>query len=157
MLPIIKVDDLRGPEIAALLTAHLAFAFQHTPPESIHAFNMEGLRVPEMTVWTAWDGSALLGCGGLLQLDPHHGEVKSMHTAAAHRRNGIAARMLGHIVDQARQRSYRRLSLETGSMDAFSASRALYARFGFIPCGPYGSYRDDPNSVFMTLDLAASS
>lgn len=157
MTTVIKQDNLHGPEIAELLTAHLTFAAEHTPPESIHALDLDGLRAPDMTLWTVWEGSTLLGCGGLKQLDPSHGEVKSMHTSAAHRRKGVAARMLGHIIDQARQRSYRRLSLETGSMDAFGASRALYTRFGFIPCGPFGTYRDDPNSVFMTLDLAAQA
>jgi putative acetyltransferase len=149
----ITKDDLTGPEIAALLTAHMSFAQLHSPPESIHAMPLDGLRGPNITLWTAWDGAALLSCGALKQLDPSHGEVKSMHTAAAHRRKGIAALMLGHIIDQARQRSYCRLSLETGSMDAFAASRALYALFGFLPCDPFADYGEDPHSVFMTLDL----
>ena len=150
----IKEDDLGGPEIVELLTAHHAFAAGHSPPESIHALDLDGLRGPEVTVWTAWAGNDLTGCGALKELDPTHGEIKSMHTAAAHRRKGVAASLLAHIIVQARGRFYRRLSLETGSMAAFTPSRTLYARFGFKPCRPYADYSQDPNSAFMTLELA---
>jgi putative acetyltransferase len=108
-----------------------------------------------MTFWTAWDGAGLLGCGALKALDPSHGEIKSMHTAAQHRGRGVAAGLVAHMVAEARSRRYRRLSLETGAMDAFAPARALYARCGFVGCGPFGDYRPDPNSVFMTLELAA--
>jgi putative acetyltransferase len=146
----IREDDLRGPEIAALLTAHLDTMAQHSPPESRHALDLDGLRVPAVTFWCAWDGPALLGCGALKQLDPEHGEVKSMHTAAAHRGKGVAAALVEHILGVAAARGYRRLSLETGSMAAFEPARALYARYGFEFCGPFEGYREDPNSVFMT-------
>jgi len=144
---LIREDDLGGPEIAELLRAHLASA------ESVHALDLEALRAPEITFWTLWDGSDLLGCGALKELDPLHGEIKSMHTAEACRRRGVGARILTHIIDEARRRRYRRLSLETGSPEAFAPARALYARFGFVICGPFANYREDPYSVFMTRDL----
>jgi putative acetyltransferase len=111
------------------------------------------LRSPKVTFWTAWDGVSLLGCGALKELDPFQGEIKSMHTATKHRGCGVAAGLVTHIVAGARARCYQRLSLETGSMDAFAPARALYSRFGFISSGPFGDYILDPNSVFMTLDL----
>jgi putative acetyltransferase len=150
---LIREDDLRGPEIAALLRAHLDHAARHSPPESIHALDLERLRAPGITFWSAWSGDTLLGCGALKQLAPDHGEIKSMHTAAAHRGKGVAARLLAHILEEARARSYRRVSLETGSMDGFAPARALYARFGFRVCGPFAQYREDPYSVCMTLEL----
>lgn len=149
----IKVDDLRGPEIAALLEAHLKLMRETSPPESVHALDLAGLRVPEVTFWTLWDGATLLGCGALKALGPDHGEIKSMHTAAAARGRGVARAMLAHILAEARARGYRRLSLETGSMEAFAPARALYAGFGFRDCPPFGDYVLDPNSVFMTLEL----
>jgi putative acetyltransferase len=149
----IRVDDLRSPEVAALLDAHLAHAQSASPRNSMHALDLEALRSPEITFWTVWDGARLLGCGGLRELDRFHGEIKSMHTAAQHRGGGVAKALLAHIVDEARSRSYERLSLETGSMDAFAPARALYAGFGFVLCPPFGDYVLDPNSVFMTLDL----
>jgi putative acetyltransferase len=150
----IRVDELQEPEVADLLRAHLAHSRKWSPPESIHALDLDALRSPEITFWTVWDGADLLGCGALKELDPSHGEIKSMHTAAEHRGRGIATGLLAHIIDEARSRSYQRLSLETGAMDAFAPGRALYARFGFIDAAPFGDYIADPNSVFMTLDLA---
>lgn len=149
----IREDDLRGPEIAALLGAHLDQMADQSPPESRHALDLDGLRVPEVTFWCAWDGPDLLGCGALKALDPGHGEIKSMHTSAAHRGRGVGAKILTHIIDTARARGYRHLSLETGSMAAFAPARALYERFGFEYCAPFADYREDPNSVFMTLEL----
>jgi putative acetyltransferase len=149
----IEVDDLRGPEIAGLLEAHLKLMRDTSPPESVHALDLDGLRAPEVTFWTAWDGAQLLGCGALKALDPGHGEIKSMHTAAGARGRGVARAMLAHILGEARRRGYRRLSLETGSMAAFAPARTLYAGFGFHDCPPFGDYVLDPNSVFMTLEL----
>lgn len=150
---LIRQDDLNGPEIAALLRTHLEHSAQHSPPESIHALNLEGLRAPDITFWAAWVDRTLVGCGALRQLSPAHGEIKSMHTVAAYRGQGIAARLLAFILDEARARRYSRVSLETGTMEGFAPARALYARFGFAPCAPFGSYREDPNSVCMTLRL----
>ena len=149
----IRVDDLRGPEIAQLLRTHLANARRWSPPESIHALDLGGLRAPQVTFWTAWEGATLLGCGALKELDRLHGEIKSMHTAEEFRGRGVATHLLAHIIGEARQRCYQRLSLENGSMEAYAPARALYARFGFVRTGPFDSYAEDPNCFFMTLDL----
>jgi putative acetyltransferase len=152
----IRLDDLRGPEIAALLAAHVAFCRASSPPESTHVLDLDALRVPSITFWSAWDGAELMGCAAVKELDASHGEVKSMHTASRHRGRGLALALLRHVAAEARTRGYRRLSLETGSMQAFAPARALYTRFGFVTCAPFADYRVDPNSVFMTLALAST-
>jgi len=149
----IRVDDLSGAQIRALIEEHLRSMFLHSPPESVHALPVEALRRPEVTFWSVWRDGDLLGCGALKELDARHGEIKSMRTAARHLRKGVAAGMVQHILEEAGKRGYRRLSLETGSMAAFAPARSLYARFGFQPCGPFADYIDDPNSVFMTREL----
>ena len=149
----IRVDDLSSPQIAGLLREHLQSMALHSPPESVHALDLRALREPEITFWSVWRDDALLGCGALKELDPVHGEIKSMRTSADHARQGVATALLRHIIDIARQRSYRRLSLETGSADAFQPARSLYARFGFRECGPFDGYVEDPYSVFMTKEL----
>lgn len=149
----IRVDPLRHPAVIALLREHLDWMHRTSPPESVHALDLDGLRRPGITFWTLWDGDALAGCGALRELDAAHGEVKSMRTAQAFQRRGVASRMLSHIVGEARRRGYRRLSLETGSMDYFAPARRLYAGAGFEPCAPFGDYVEDPNSVFMTRAL----
>jgi len=149
----IKVDDLSGVEIATLLKIHLQSLSALSPPESMHALDLDSLRKPEITFWSVWDGNELAGCGALKELDREHAEIKSMRTAAGHLRKGVASRMLEHIIQEARRRKYRRLSLETGSMAAFEPARRLYAKFGFKACGPFVGYVEDPNSVFMTLEL----
>lgn len=147
----IVVDDLTGPEVAALLDEHLAEMCAVSPPESTHALDLAGLRRPEVTFWTVWEGTALLACGALLELDLTHGEIKSMRTASAHQGRGIGSRLVAHVVAEARRRGYGRLSLETGSSDHFAPARRLYARHGFVPCGPFAGYPDDPHSAHMTL------
>lgn len=149
----IKIDDLTGPEVSDLLREHLRSMALHSPPESIHALDLNALRKPEITFWTVWEGDELAGCGALKALGAQHGEIKSMRTASAHLRKGVAARLLQHIIDEAGRRGYRRLSLETGSMAAFDPARKLYARFGFKYCGPFADYIEDPYSVFMTKEL----
>ena len=149
----IKIDDLTGPRIAEFLREHLENMAQNSPPESMHALSLEELRKPDITFWSVWNGGELMGCGALKELDPQHGEIKSMRTASNHRRKGVAARMVEHILEKARRRNYRRVSLETGSMDAFIPARTLYAKFGFEECGPFADYVEDPNSVFMTKEL----
>ena len=146
-------DDLTHPAVIALLREHLACMHRISPPESVHALDLDALRGPDMRFWTLWDGGVLAGCGALRLLEARHGEVKSMRTAQTHLRLGVASRMLDHIVDDARRRGCARLSLETGSMAYFAPARALYARAGFIVCGPFGDYVDDPYSVFMTRML----
>ena len=149
----IELDNLSRHEVHALLNEHLANMYELSPPESVHALDLTKLRAPDITFWTIWDGSLLLGCGALKELTPAHGEVKSMRTPQALRRRGAARAILAHIVAEARSRGYRRLSLETGSQEAFEPAQKLYQSFGFSHCGPFADYQPDPNSVFMTLEL----
>jgi len=149
----IRLGGLEDPAVIGLLEEHLQSMAVHSPPESIHALDLAGLQRPEMTFWSVWQDGGLLGCGALKELDARHGEIKSMRTAAAHLRKGVARRLMVHLIDEARRRSYERLSLETGSMEAFAAARNLYASFGFQECEPFGEYVLDPYSVFMTREL----
>lgn len=149
----IRQGGLDTAEVAALLGEHLVEMRRYSPPESVHALDLDRLRTPDLTFWSVWDGSDVLACGALRELDPTHGELKSMRTAAAHRRRGVAAALLEHLVAEARSRGYARVSLETGSPEAFAPARALYAGYGFRACGPFGPYVADDFSVFMTLDL----
>ncbi|MBO7744531.1 GNAT family N-acetyltransferase [Paenibacillus sp. MWE-103] len=149
----IIIDDLTGPEVAELLNEHLRSMSAQSPPESMHALDLEGLRRPEITFWSAWDGKELLGCGALKDLGGGHGELKSMRTATAHLRKGVARGILRHIVAEAKRRGFTRLSLETGSMASFEPARKLYERFGFDYCAPFADYEEDPNSAFMTRAL----
>ena len=149
----IRLDDLSGPEVQALLDEHLRDMALLSPRDSVHALDLKGLRQPDITFWTAWSNGDLLGCGALKQLDPRHGEIKSMRTAVAHRRRGVARMMLRHIMHEAQKRGYERLSLETGAVDGFQPAQQLYRSFGFEYCGPFANYRSDPNSVFMTRSL----
>lgn len=146
-------DDLSSAEVDALLNEHLEGMARHSPPQSIHALDLDELRAPDVTFWTAWDNEELLGCGALKELDASHGEIKSMRTARAHLRQGVAATILQHLIDECRRRSYARLSLETGSGAAFAPAISLYTKFGFEHCGPFSEYPADPFSRFMTLEL----
>jgi putative acetyltransferase len=150
---LIRVDDLRGPEIAAMLEEHLEDMHASSPEDSCHALDLEGLRRPEVTFWTAWDGPVLAGCGAIKRLDGTHAEIKSMRTAATFRGRGIGSQMLAHILVEARGRGYRRVSLETGAGEFFAPARALYVKFGFVACAPFADYRDDPNSYYMTREI----
>lgn len=149
----IMEGGLDDPRVVALLHVHLSRARAETAPGSAHALDLSGLRAPEVSFWSAWEGEELLGVGALKRLDAEHGEVKSMHTAEAARGRGVASALLREILAAGRRRGMRRLSLETGSWAYFLPARALYARHGFVECGPFGDYREDPNSVFMTLEL----
>ncbi|WP_028080279.1 GNAT family N-acetyltransferase [Solimonas soli] len=144
---------LGDPRVIALLEFHLRTARAATAPGSAHALDLSGLRAPGVRFWALWDGEALLGVGALKDLGAGHGEVKSMHVALAARRRGAGSAVLRHIVAAARADGWTRLSLETGSWPYFEPARALYRRHGFVECAPFGDYRDDPNSVFMTLSL----
>jgi putative acetyltransferase len=150
---LLKVDDLRGPEIAKLLQEHLDNMASISPPESCHALDLDSLRKPEVTFWTVWEDEHLCGCGAIKELDKTHAEVKSMRTATPFLRRGVATLIVQRIVDTAKQRGYHRLSLETGSMKEFKPAIALYQRFGFVLCEPFEGYVEDPNSVFMTKVL----
>lgn len=149
----IELDDLSRPQVHELLREHLSNMYELSPPESVHALDLSALRSPAITFWTVWEDSTLLGCGALLELDPAHGEVKSMRSPRALRRRGAGRAVLSRIVEEARARGYARVSLETGSTDAFRPAQRLYESFGFSYCGPFGNYRPDPNSTFMTMAL----
>jgi putative acetyltransferase len=149
----IVIDDLSGPQIAAFLHAHVAEMKKVTPPQSVHALDLEGLRLPAVTFWSVLDGDTIAGCGAIKELDSISAEVKSMRVAPASKRQGIASGLLTHMAEEARRRGYRRLSLETGSLPYFAPARALCARHGFTECGPFASYSEDPNSVYMTMAL----
>ncbi|WP_096188960.1 GNAT family N-acetyltransferase [Evansella halocellulosilytica] len=149
----IKTDDLTGTKVADLVKEHLLSMRLNSPPESIHALNLEELRRPDITFWSAWEGNELLGCGALKQLNSRHGEIKSMRTSTSHLRKGVAKRILQHIIEESIRRGYSRLSLETGAMEAFEPARKLYNSFGFQYCEPFSDYEDDPNSLYMTKIL----
>ncbi|MFG3280549.1 GNAT family N-acetyltransferase [Streptomyces sp. NPDC048111] len=149
----IAVDDLSGPEVARFLDEHVRQMQSISPPESKHALDLDALRRPGITFWTARDAGTVVACGALKRLDAAHAELKSMRTAPARKRSGVASRLLGHIIAEARRMGFTRLSLETGSADFFLPARNLYAKFGFLPCGPFADYRPDPNSTFLTKNL----
>lgn len=150
----IREDDLTGRKIVEFLQEHLQDMNEITPPESVHALDLEALRAPDITFWTAsWEDSELLGCGALKELDSKTSEVKSMRTATTHRRKGVASKILERIIEEAQQRAYDYLNLETGSFPEFAPARALYARHGFEYRGPFAEYIEDPNSTFMTKKL----
>ncbi len=147
------VDDLAGPQIAAFLDEHVREMLSISPPESKHALDLDGLRRPGITFWSAMDGDAVVGCGAIKRLDASHAEVKSMRTTPTRKRSGIASLMLEHIITEARRMGFTRLSLETGSAEFFLPARRLYEKFGFEYCEPFADYRPDPHSVFLTRAL----
>ena len=149
----IVVDDLSGSEIAAFLQEHIDEMRATSPPESKHALDLDGLRQPGVVFWSVYDGDRLVGCGALKTLDDSSAELKSMRTARAAKRRGVASALLRHIMAEARQRGFTRLYLETGTADFFKPARALYARHGFTQCEPFADYPKDPNSVHMTRPL----
>jgi putative acetyltransferase len=152
----ITADDPQATDVRELLERHLAFAHANTPPEHVHALDIEGLLDPAVTFVSFRRGGELLGVGALKQLDRHHAELKSMHTAQAARGRGIGRAILDHLIAVARERGCRRVSLETGTMDAFAPARSLYASAGFRPCGPFGDYSPSRSNTFMTLSLDAA-
>ncbi len=149
----IVAGGLEHPQVQDLLEVHLRSSQSHSPPGSVHALNLDALRHPSIRFWTAWDGEDLMGCGALKTLTPAHGELKSMRTADAYLRKGVARQMLDHIEAEARALGLQQISLETGSHAPFAAARALYARAGFVECGPFAGYVLDPYSTFMTKHL----
>lgn len=149
----IVVDDLSGAEIVAFLQEHIEEMRAISPPESKHALDLDGLRQPDVTFWSVYDGERLLGCGALKKLDDSSAELKSMRTARAAKRQGVASALLQHIVAEAGRCGFTRLYLETGTADFFAPARALYERYGFTPCEPFADYPKDPNSMHMTKGL----
>jgi putative acetyltransferase len=149
----IREDDLIDIRTLKLIQLHLQGMAENSPPESRHALNVDGLRQPNITFYSAWNQEEIMGCGALKELTSTHGEVKSMRTATEYLKKGVAAAILQHIINESRNRGYTKLSLETGSMDSFKAAHRLYERFAFEYCGPFDTYKEDPNSVFMTLEI----
>jgi putative acetyltransferase len=149
----IRVDDLTGEQTRALVAFHLSGMHDSTPPENVFALDVDGLRAPGVTFWSAWDGDTLVGIAALKELDDANGEVKSMRVTDAARGTGAGRALLRHLVAEARARGYATLWLETGTPDDFIPARRLYASEGFVECGPFGDYPDSPYSVFMRLAL----
>lgn len=149
----IRVDDLTGAQVIGLIAEHLQGMADDSPPESIHALNLDGLNKPEITFWCAWENEELLGCGAIKELDKEHAELKSMRTAKNHKRKGVARNILAHIIEEAINRGYKRISLETGSTDSFIPARKLYENFSFTYCEAFADYIPDGNSTFMTKEL----
>jgi putative acetyltransferase len=152
----IEVDDLTRAQVHALLEEHLANMYELSPPEQVFALDLNKLRAKDITFWTVWDEQVLLGCGALKELTPTHGEIKSMRTPAAARGRGAGRAVLQHIILEAQQRSYTKLSLETGTHAAFQPAHNLYRSKGFVMSGPFGSYLPNEHSVFMELRLSGS-
>jgi putative acetyltransferase len=150
----IYVGDPVAPDVGALVERHLAFARSHTPRPHSHAAEAEDLSDPAVTLFCAQEDGRLVGIGALRQLDRSHGELKSMHTVEEARGHGVGRALVAHLLEVARRRGYRRVSLETGTGDAFAAARALYAGAGFEVCGPFGDYDASPHNQFMTLELS---
>ncbi|MFK7860559.1 MAG: GNAT family N-acetyltransferase [Granulosicoccus sp.] len=150
----IQEEDPGTTDVRALLLEHLAAMRTHSPPESVHALDIDALRLPAITFWTVRENDELLGCGGLKQLNVESAEIKSMKTASAHHRKGVARLLLSHILDVAKERKLEYLLLETGTPEAFVPARRLYERHGFVECEPFADYKRDPYSVFMRCDIA---
>lgn len=149
----IREGGLDETQVQDLLRLHASGMLANSPAESCHFLDLSGLQAADVTFWSAWEGEALLGIGALKQLDATHGEVKSMRTVPVQLGRGVGAAMLEHILDAARARGLARLSLETGTAPAFEPAHRLYARYGFVPCPPFGDYAEDPHSRFLTLAL----
>lgn len=149
----IRIDEVSDQRVIQFLEDHLHHMIEITPPGCVHALDIDALKRPGVTFWTVWDEQTLLCCGALKELTPQHAELKSMRTAPTHLGKGIASVLLRHILLEARKRKYKRLSLETGSYEAFVPARKLYEKFGFSYCGPFSDYSNNSNNVFMTIQL----
>jgi putative acetyltransferase len=148
-----RIDDLSDPRVSDFLEEHIQDMKSVSPPESKHALDLAGLKMPDVTFWSAWQENELIGCCAIKELDRSHAEIKSMRVSSEIRGRGIASVLLSHILSEANLKGYRTLSLETGSMSFFEPARKLYEKFGFQYCGPFAGYNEDPNSVFMSLGL----
>jgi putative acetyltransferase len=145
-----SIDDLAGEPTRALIAQHLAAMRASSPPESVHALDIAGLRGPDVTFWSAWLGPEIAGCGALKRLDAQRGELKSMRVADKYLRRGVGRALLDFLMREARARGMTSLWLETGSAPPFAPALRLYEGAGFVRCGPFDAYTDDPFSVFMT-------
>ena len=152
----IAAEDPRNEDVVDLLARHLAFVHAQSPAEHVHALDLPGLVEPGVTFFTAHRGGELVAIGALKELDPTHGEIKSMHTRQELRGQHVGRRMLEHLVAEARRRGYRRISLETGTGDAFASAHSLYARAGFVRCEPFAQYTDNPYSICMSMPITGA-
>jgi len=148
-----RIDDLTDPRVQTLIATHTAETEEDIPHESNHALGVDALKAPDVTFWTAWEGDDLLGCGAIREFASDHVEIKSMHTARTHRGKGIARALLRFMLDEAKRRGHKRVSLETGTTPVYAAARVLYEKFGFEECEPFSDYGLDPYSMFMTRAL----
>jgi putative acetyltransferase len=148
-----KVDDLRGAAVRDLIAHHLRGMFETSPPESVHALDIDKLLDPAITVWSAWHGDELAGIGALKMLDHERGELKSMRVGGAYIGRGVGRAILNHILAEARVRDLRSLWLETGAEDFFIPAVRMYESVGFTRCEHFADYKADPNSIFLTLTL----
>lgn len=149
----VSIEDPTTPDVVALLERHLAFAHEVTPEGGVFVLDVEALRRPGVAFFCARVDGRLLGVAALQELDGGHGELKSMHTTAEARGKGVGRMLVVHVLDFARSRGYRRVSLETGNFAAFAPARALYRSCGFTPCAPYGHYIESPTSACMTIEI----
>jgi len=157
MTMLIAMDDPRRDDVLAVLRTHWAFAQENTPPEDVHALDLDGLLDPSVTFFSARRGDELVGIGALKRLDPSHAELKSMHTVATARGSGVGRAMVEHLLAFARDQGVARVSLETGATESFAPARALYARAGFVECEPFGDYVPSRNSTFMTRTVSPTA
>ena len=150
---VVRTDDLTSAPTRALLTLHLSGMHANSPPGHVFALDLSGLQVPEVTVWSAWEGEAIAGIGALKVLGDGSGEIKSMRTHPDYLRRGVGAAILERIVEEARARGLSRLSLETGSGPAFKAALAMYRNRGFRSGGAFSDYEASAFNQFMHLDI----
>ena len=135
---VIEPGDFGDERVKALLARHLEGMHANSPPGHVFALDWSGLQTPGISFYTLWEDDDLLGFGALKELEGRAGEIKSMRTADAWLRRGVAAAILEHIIAEARRRGYVRLSLETGSGAAFEPAVGLYRKYGFTDGGAFG-------------------
>jgi putative acetyltransferase len=153
----IKLGDLHNEKVISLLYEHHKDMLSHSPVESVHALDLKALEQSDITFWSLWNNQDLAGVGALKELDNEHGEIKSMRTSSKYIRKGVAQKLLSHIIEEAKVRSYQKLSLETGTMEVFLPAQQLYQKFGFKICNPFGEYQEDPYSMYMTKEIMISN
>ncbi|KMJ59888.1 hypothetical protein AB685_03275 [Bacillus sp. LL01] len=149
----IRIDHVTDPVVITFVEEHMKNLNLLSPPESNHYLDLDALRKPDVTFWSAWEDGEIVGCGALKELDAQTGEVKSMRTSSLHLRKGVGRQILQYIINAAKERGYQRLYLETGSLDAFLPAQKLYESYGFEYCEPFANYIEDPNCVFMMKKL----
>ncbi|MFA0434576.1 GNAT family N-acetyltransferase [Vibrio cyclitrophicus] len=149
----IKIDDLSGGEVIELLEEHLVDMYATSPPESVHALDVDALKSPDITFFSGWVNGELQGCLAIKQLTSNHVELKSMRTSNSSRKSGVATKLLTHALNTAIDKGYSKVSLETGTQQFFQPARNLYEKFGFTYCEPFANYELDPHSHFMTKEL----